>query len=86
MTVNEASCLKNDAVKQITIAILAITIISKQFRYNNNRQTGHTTFHGHDHQTDNLLRESRHDNSKPIIIASLASTTLSKQFRHDNNR
>ena len=43
--------------KQITIAILAI-ILSKQFRYNNNRQT----FHSHDHQADNSLGESRHDN------------------------
>ena len=70
----------------MTIAILAITILSKQLRYNNNRQTGHTTFHSHDHRTDNLLRESGHDNSKPIIIASLATTALSQQFRHDNNR
>ena len=37
-------------------------------------------FHSHDHQTDNLLRESRHDNSKPIIIASSATTTLSNIY------
>ena len=59
--------------------MLAITIISKQFRYNNNRETGHTTFHNHDRQTDTLLRESRHDNSRQITIASLATTILSKQ-------
>ena len=64
--------------KQITIAILAI-ILSKQFRYNNNRQTGPTTFQSHDHQADNLLRESRHDNGKQIITASLATTIPSKQ-------
>ena len=43
--------------------------------------TDHTTFHSHDHRTDNLLKESRHDNSRQITIASLATTILSKQ-RH----
>ena len=70
----------------MTIAILAIIILSKQFRYNNNRQTGRTTFHSHDHQTENLLKESRHGNSRQITIALLAITILSKQFCHDNNK
>ena len=80
----------HDNSKQITIAILATTIQSKQSRHYNNGQitffSGHTTFHSHDHQTDNLLKESRHDNSRQITIASLAIKAIFKQFHHDNNR
>ena len=46
--------------------------------------TDHTTFHSHDHRTDNLLKESRHDNSRHITIASLV--IIIPQLRHDNNK
>ena len=60
------------------------TILSWQANYIILR--GHTTFHHHDHKTDNLLKESRHDKSRQIIIVSLAITILSKQSGHDNNK
>ena len=46
--------------------------------------TDHTTFHSHDHRTDNLLKESRHDNSRHITIASLV--IIIPLLRHDNNK
>ena len=46
--------------------------------------TDHTKFHSHDHRTDNLLKESRHDNSRHITIASLV--IIIPQLRHDNNK
>lgn len=51
----------HDNSKQIITTSLATTILSKQFCHYNCRQItfygGHTTFHSHDHQTDDLLRE-----------------------------
>ena len=60
------------------IASLAITIFSRQPRPGSNKQVtfylDEVTFHSHDHQTDNLLKESRHDNNRQITIVSLATT------------
>ena len=69
---------------------MAITTLFQQFRHDNNKQItlfiGHITFHSHDHQTDNSLKESRHDNSRQTTIASLAITILSGQPRPDRNK
>ena len=83
--------LHTDNSRQITIAELAITFLSKQSRHDNNQQTDYM-LHGpynidsHDHQTGHSLIESHHDNSRQATLASLAITTLFQQFRHDKNK
>ena len=73
-----------------TLASLAITTSFQQFRHDNNKQIaffiGHTTFHSHDHQTHNSLKESRHDSRRQTTIASLATTIFSRQSRPDSNK
>ena len=80
----------HDNSRQARLASLAITTLFQQFRHDNNKQIaffiGHTTFHSHNHQTDNSLKESHHDNSRQPTLASLVITTLFQQFRHDNNK
>ena len=80
----------HDNSRQATLALLAITTPFQQFRHDNNKQIaffiGHTTFHSHDHQTDNSLQESRHDHSRQTTIASLATTIFSRQPRPDSNK
>ena len=70
----------HDNSRQATLASLAITALFKQFRHDNNKQIAffvvHTTFHSHDYQTDNSLKESHHENSRQARLASLAITTL----------
>ena len=80
-----------DNSRQITIAELAITFLSKQsVMITTCRQitcfTGHTTFHSHDHQTDNSLKESCHENSRQATLASLAITIFSRQPRPGSNK
>ena len=71
----------HDTSRQTTIASLAITIFSRQPCPDSNKQVtfypGEVTFHSHDHQTDNLLKESRHDSNRQITIVSLATTNNS---------
>ena len=80
----------HDNSRQATLASLAITTSVQQFRHVNNKQIaffiGHTTFHSHDHQTDNSLKESRHGNSRQTMIASLATTIFSRKPCPDSNK
>ena len=60
------------------IASLAITIFSRQPRPDSNKQVtfylDEVTFQSHDHQTDNLLKESRHVNNMQITTNNLLNT------------
>ena len=75
----------NRHIRHITVASLAIAILSKQFRFDNNKYiaffTGHTTFHSHDHQTDTLPRESRHDNNRQITICLTGHKSYPNNYR-----